>query len=218
MLMADATVTAAGLRIIRLLVGQPPQTVADLTEATGVTRTAVTEQLNDLVAGGFAERFTERLPGRGRPRHLYRATAAAHLLLFADHQRLVVPAIWQSIEEVGGQELCQRVRRRTSAALADYYKRRITATEPGERLRQMVAMLCHDGAIVDVQGTGIGLQVFKRSCGFLSLYDSKRSICSIDEMVMSEVVGRPVRQVASRHDGAPCCVFELVPENGTTGR
>lgn len=216
--MVEVTVTAAGLRIVRLLVGQPPQTVSGLTKVTGVTRTAVTEQLNDLVAGGFAERFTERLPGRGRPRHLYRATAAAHLLLFADHQRLVAPAIWQSIEEVGGEELSRRVLRRTSAILADYYNRRITATEPAERLRQMVAVLCHDGALVDMEGNGDGLQVLKRSCAFLSLYDPKRSICLIDEMLMSEVVGRPVRQVASRHDGAPCCVFEIVPENGSNGR
>ena len=216
--MAEVTVTAAGLRIVRLLVGQPPQTVTDLTTATGVTRTAVTEQLNDLVAGGFAERFTERLPGRGRPRHLYRATAAAHLLLFADHQRQVAPAIWQSIEEIGGEELIRRVLRRTSAALADHYKRRITATEPADRLRQMASVLCHDGALVDVEGNGDGLQILKRSCGFLSLYDPKRSICLIDEMMMTEVVGRPVRQVASRHDGAPCCVFELVPENGSNGR
>jgi len=216
--MADVTVTAAGMRIVRLLVGQPPQTVTDLTQATGVTRTAVTEQLNDLVAGGFAERLIERLPGRGRPRHLYRATAAAHLLLFADHQRLVAPAVWQAIKELGGEELARRVLRRTSASLAEYYKRKITATEPEQRLRQMVSILCHDGALIDLEGNGDELQVLKRSCGFFSLYDPGRSICLIDEMLMSEVVGRPVRQVSSRHDGAPCCVFEIVPENGSNGR
>ena len=75
--MADATVSAAGLRIVKLLVGNPPQTVSDLIDTTGVTRTAVTEQLNELVAAGFVERSTERLTGRGRPRHLYKATDAA---------------------------------------------------------------------------------------------------------------------------------------------
>jgi predicted ArsR family transcriptional regulator len=216
--MADVIVTAAGLRIIRLLVGQPPQTVSELATATGVTRTAVTEQLNDLLAGGFAERITERLPGRGRPHHLYRATSAAHLLLFADHQRLVAPALWAAINEVGGEELSARILRRASLMLADYYKSKITGTEPEERLRQMVSVLCHDGALIDLQSEGAGLQMHKRSCGFFSLFEPRRSICMIDEMVMSEVVGRPVRQVASRHDGAPCCVFEIVPESGSKGR
>lgn len=216
--MAEVIVTAAGLRIIRLLVGQLPQTVSDLAQATGVTRTAVTEQLNDLMAGGFAERITERLPGRGRPHHLYRATSAAHLLLFAEHQRLVAPAIWAAIDEVGGEELSRRILRRASLSLADYYKRKISASEPEERLRQMVAVLCHDGALIDLESNGHGLQMLKRSCGYFSLFESRRSICVIDEMLMSEVVGRPVRQIASRHDGAPCCVFEIVPENGSSGR
>src|SRR3972149_778842 len=100
--MADAIVSAAGMRVIRLLVGAAPPTVFDLMDATGVTRTAITEQLNELVAGGFVERTVERLPGRGRPRHLYRATSAALLLLFASNQRLVVPAIWRAIGGIGG--------------------------------------------------------------------------------------------------------------------
>ena len=104
---ADATISPAGLRIMKLLVGNPPQTVAELIRAAGVTRTAVTEQLNELVAAGFVERDTQRLPGRGRPRHLYRATDAALVLLFASNQRLVVPAIWRAILDVGGEELTQ---------------------------------------------------------------------------------------------------------------
>ena len=102
---SEAAVTAAGMRIVKLLVGNPPQTVSDLIETTNVTRTAVTEQLNELAAAGFVERTVERLPGRGRPRHLYQATPAALLLLFASNQRLVVPAIWQAIDELGGEKL-----------------------------------------------------------------------------------------------------------------
>ena len=43
--MVDTTITVAGMRIVRLLVGKPPQTVDELIEATGVTRTAVAQQL-----------------------------------------------------------------------------------------------------------------------------------------------------------------------------
>ena len=51
----DVVVGAAGMRMMRLLVGNPPQTVTDLVRASGVTRTAVKEQLNDLVRAGLAE-------------------------------------------------------------------------------------------------------------------------------------------------------------------
>ena len=39
---SEAAVSEAGMRIVRLLVGNRPRSVADLIEATGVTRTAVT--------------------------------------------------------------------------------------------------------------------------------------------------------------------------------
>jgi predicted ArsR family transcriptional regulator len=216
--MGDNIITSAGMRIIRLLVGKPPQTVGDLIKILRVTRTAITEQLNELAAGGYVERTIERLPGRGRPRHLYKTTNAALLLLFANHQRMVVPAIWQAVEDIGGEELRRRVLRRVSANIAEYYKRKITAHRPADRLRQMCAILSQDGALVDVEGDGEHLVIHKRSCGFFSMYEPKRAICTVDEMLMSDVVGRPVRQVSSRHDGAPCCVFEIVPEKGSHDR
>ena len=96
------------MRIVKILVGKPPQTVGQMMDETGVTRTAITEQLAELISGGFVERTIEKLPGRGRPRHLYSTTTAALLLLFASNQRLVVPAIWKAIDELGGRELLRR--------------------------------------------------------------------------------------------------------------
>ena len=203
------------MRVIKLLIGKPPQTVADLIRATGVTRTAVTEQLNELVAGGFAERSTERLAGRGRPRHLYSATDAALLLLFANNQRLLVPALWRAISEVGGEKLKDRVLERVSRELADHYSRRIDGKTPADRLRQMTELLCQDGDLVEIDEDPDGRLVMnKRSCGFFSMFEESRSVCCVDEAMMARVVGAPVRRTACRHDGAPCCRFELLSSNG----
>ena len=92
------------MRVVKLLVGHPPCTISELIDETGVTRTAVTEQLNELMASGFVERTVEKLPGRGRPRHRFSATKAALVLLFANNQQLVVPAIWKAIDEIGGED------------------------------------------------------------------------------------------------------------------
>jgi len=210
--MADATVTAAGMRVVKLLVGQPPQTVSDLIKATGVTRTAVTEQLNELVAAGFVKRSVERLPGRGRPRYVYSASDAALLLLFADNQRLVVPAIWRAIDDIGGEELTRKVLRRTSHALASHYKHRITAKKPEERLRQMMEILREEGGLVEVADEEGHLVMYKRSCPFISMVDDNLAVCCMDQEMMTCVVGKPVRRTACRHEGAPCCTFELVSE------
>ncbi len=211
--MADATISAAGLRIVKLLVGNPPQTVTDLIKAAGVTRTAVTEQLNELVAAGFVERETERLTGRGRPRHLYRATNAAMVLLFASNQRLVVPAVWRAIRDVGGDDLCQNVLKRVSRSLAEHYIAKITAKRPLDRLRQFIDLLTAEGGLIEAVEDDQGqLLLHKRSCPFISMVDPQRSVCFIDQEVIKQVVGRSVRQTACRHEGAPCCTFEIMDE------
>jgi predicted ArsR family transcriptional regulator len=205
----EATVTAAGLRVVKLLVGKPPQTVSDLIEVMGVTRTAVTEQLNELVAAGFVKRETERLPGRGRPRHLYRTTDAALLLLFADKQRLVVPAVWQAIRNIGGEKLMRDVLKRVSRCLADYYNRKVIAVKPEERLREMIDILNHEGGLVEAVEEDGHLVMYKRSCPFISMVDAERSICCVDLEMLNSVVGRSVLRTACRHDGDPCCTFEI---------
>jgi predicted ArsR family transcriptional regulator len=211
--MPNVAISAAGLRLLKLLVGNPPQTVSDLIRAAGVTRTAVTEQLNDLVAAGFVERDTQRLPGRGRPRHLYRAAEAAPAMLFGGNQWLIVSAMWRAIAEVGGEELAKKILKRAVRTMAEYYNGKISAKRGQERLRQLIALLNAEGALVDAVEDDAGqLTLRKRSCPFLGTIDPRRSVCHVDQEMISTVVGRPVRRTACRHDGDPCCMFEIVGE------
>lgn len=209
----DAAISAAAMRIVRLLVGKPPIAVASLIRATGVTRTAVTEQLNELVAAGFVERTTERLNGRGRPRHLYTATKNALLLLFASNQHLLVPAIWRSIAALGGEPLVRDVLQRVAEAMADHYRPRIHGKTARERLKEMMRLLNEEGGIVEVHQDAEGqLVLYRRSCPFFSMFEEQtKAVCCIDQELISAVVGVPVCRTTCRHDGAPCCTFELRP-------
>jgi DeoR family transcriptional regulator, suf operon transcriptional repressor len=214
--MSQISVSPAGMRIIKLLVGTPPCTVSELIRTVGVTRTAVAEQLDELVAGGFVERTIERLPGRGRPRHLYRATNAALALLAVNYHRMVVPAIWRAVHEIGGDEMLRKILKSVSRDLAQRYVSQITATQPKERLRQLLELLAAEGALLEITEDPDGhLVLHKRSCPFINMIDQRRSVCTIDQEFLSEVVGRRVRQTACRHDGAPCCTFEFSGKNGS---
>jgi predicted ArsR family transcriptional regulator len=206
-----ADVSAAGMRIVRLLVGNKPRTMSELIDATGVTRTAVTEQLNELVAAGFVERETEHLSGRGRPRHLFKTTDAALLLLFPSNQQLAVSSLWKAIEDVGGEELKHKILRKLSRILGESYSRRISAKKPEERLRQFADILCREGSLIEAKQNNGQVVMYKRSCPFICLSDENHSICIVDQDMMSHIVGRPVRRTASRHDGSPCCTVEIVP-------
>ena len=139
-------------------------------------------------------------------------TDAALLALFASNQHLLVPAIWKAIEGAGGQKLVQEIVGQVSRTMADHYLRRITAETPVERLRQFVALLQADGAMVDIAKNNGQLVIQKRSCLFLPLADERQACCNIDLEMMSKVVGCPVRRIARRDDGAPCCIFEIDPD------
>jgi predicted ArsR family transcriptional regulator len=207
---SETTITATGLRVVKALVGNPPQSVSDLARALGVTKTAIVAQLHELLAAGFVERFSQRPTGRGRPRHLFAATKAALLLLLARSQQIVIPAIWQAIDEIGGSRLSQQVIQRVSKALAEHYRRRLQGTTPAERLNEMSRLLCEEGMLVDIgEGEQGQLVLRRRSCPFIAMFEPNRSVCFLDQQMMSLVVGAPVRQTSCRHDGAPCCTFEL---------
>jgi DeoR family transcriptional regulator, suf operon transcriptional repressor len=206
----DATVSAAGMRVMKLLVGNRPQAVSDLTVTTGVTRTAVTEQLNELLAAGLVERTTQRLSGRGRPRHLYKTTDYAMAQVFAGNQRLVAPTIWKAIREVGGEELVGKILKRVSRTMADHYLAKITAPKPRERLRQFIGLLKAEGGVIEVEEFDGQVVIHRRSCPFMSMADPQRSVCRVDLELLGAVVGATVRRTACRLDGAPCCTFEIV--------
>jgi predicted ArsR family transcriptional regulator len=218
--MADAIITGAGMRVLKLLVGTPPKTVGELIRETGVTRTAVTEQLSELVAGGFASRAIERLPGRGRPRHLFTATKAAMVLLFANNQQLVVPAIWKAISEIGGEGLTEDILHRVSRSLAKHYEERITASDPRRRISQFKALLEEEGGLIDLKSKDGQVTVMKRTCAFISMSDEQRHVCKIDLEVIATIARCPVRVIACRHDGASCCKLEIDTRavNGTPSK
>lgn len=209
------TVSPAGMRLVKMLVGNPPQTVAELMDTAGVTRTAITEQLNELLAAGYVQRSTQRLTGRGRPRHLYSVTPSALLLLFAGNQRVVVPAMWQAIEEVGGRKLKHQIVKRVGRELAGRYRSRIRGKTRADRFRQMARILREEeGNLVEVRkGKNGQLMMRRRNCSFYSMYEDSRTVCQLDQQVMSSVIGSPVRRTACRHDGDACCVFEITDDS-----
>jgi predicted ArsR family transcriptional regulator len=47
------------------------------------------------------------------------------------------------------------------------------------------------------------------ACPYPHLAEQDRSICAMERLLFSEVVGQPLRLAECRLDGANCCTFEL---------
>ena len=127
--------------------------------------------------------------------------------LFASNQRLVVPAIWQAVEELGGMDMSKKVLTRVSQILADHYKSKMTATEPKARLEQFIDLLRSEGGFPKL-APGWPPGDVQTELPFISMCNDARNVCCVDLDMISDVVRRRA-SVACRHDGDPCCVFEM---------
>ena len=204
------SIGTVGTRIMRLLIGQAPKKMSDLIEATGVTRTAVSEQLNELIANGYVQQKLERLPGRGRPRYLYSATELALKKMFEGYQSVLVPAAWRAIKKHCGNDMIGKVCDEISTELAEYYNRQISASDPEERLREFTTVICQSGRLGAYRIENGIAEYDKLSCPFVSMYDGSGIVCEIDKLAMSKILKAPVERVHCRLEGAPCCTFRII--------
>ena len=204
------SIGAVGTRIMRLLIGQTPKKMSELIEATGVTRTAVSEQLNELIAAGYVQQKLERLSGRGRPRYLYSATEYALKKLFEGYQSVLVPAAWRSIKKNCGHDMIAKVCDDVSTELADHYNRQINSNIPEERLQEFTEIVCQSGRLGACRIEKNYAEYDKLSCPFVSMYDGSGIVCEIDKLAMSKILKSPVERVHCRLEGDPCCTFRII--------
>jgi len=202
-------ISEAGMRIMRLLIGYPPQLMNDLILKIGVTRTAITEQINELIEAGFVEQTLERVQGRGRPRFLYSATPLAHRQLFEGNQGVVVPAIWKALRRYCNPDTVMKICNDVAQDIADQFNPHIVATDPKERMRNFYHLTRDTGRLVQITDTGNEVSVSKLSCPFISMYDESGTVCMIDQLTMAKIVGPNVRRTAYRHENDTCCTYTV---------
>ena len=208
--MASQDISGAGLRILRLLVGRRPRTVAELMAEAGVTRTAVTEQLSELMAAGLVERTTQRLSRRGRPCHLYRATPRAIDLLSKSNLRRVLPALLSVLQEQLGPEETLELLDQVSQRVAQQYRASIDADCLEERLRQLARLLEEEGILVEVTKRDGRLVLRQRTCPYVEMVDERRIACRMERQILTHAIGQPLELCDCRLDGSCGCEFVVV--------
>ena len=88
-----------------------------------------------------------------------------------------------------------------------------TITTPGylptthQRLKEFITLLHAEGMLLELRHDNGRLAIYKRTCPFISMFESTRTICDIDMGMLSNVVRSPVCRIASRHDGDLCCAI-----------
>lgn len=203
-------INPADITILDLLRKKSSMTIPQFVAAMGVTATAVRQRLNRLLAEGLIEKVSEPVEGRGRPGHRYLLTDAGRQQSGANFSDLAI-ALWNEIRSIKDPAVQKGLLQRISERLAAAYKGQIVGKDVETKLRQ-VAELFGDRQIPfevaeDTTGDLPVLNAF--ACPYPALAEQDRSVCSMERMLFSELIGETVRLSQCRLDGAECCTFEV---------
>jgi len=180
--------------------------VTELADLTGVTATAVRQRLNRLMADGLVERRIERA-GRGRPSHLYSLTEKGLRSGGVNYGDLAL-TLWKEIRAVRDPEVRRGLLQRISARLAGKYSTQVRGGSVADRM-QSIKVLMDEREVPFRVDTKDRLPVLTAlSCPYPELAAQDRSICAMERMLFSEMVGTGLRLTACRLDGDGCCTFE----------
>lgn len=179
--------------------------ISDLVSETGVTATAVRQRIQRLMTEGLIERHAEKI-GRGRPNHRYALTEKGQSRAGNNFSDLAV-VLWEEIKAVPDPEVRRGLLKRIADRFVDKYRGTIDGTTLGERMASLAGMMNDREVPFEVNESG-GLPVLSAlACPYPELAKADRGVCTMEKLMLSEVLGESVRLSACRLDGANCCTF-----------
>lgn len=191
--------------ILDLLRKNDALTVTELAEAMEVTSTAVRQRLNRLMAQELVERTVSR-HGRGRPLHHYKITDKGRRKAGSNFADLAV-ALWQEISQLEDLEIRRMMMQRLAKRLAEMYSDKIHGRNLEEKMQALSELFAERRVPMDVQQGGSLPVLTTTACPYPDLAEHDRSICNVERMLYSELLGAEVQLASCKLDGAECCSF-----------
>ena len=189
------------------LLRRGPRTVDELAEAMGLTDNGVRMHLAALERDGIVHRSgSRRGEGAGKPAAIYELTAEAE----ARFSRAYAPVLGAVLEEIVARLPAER----SEALLAGVGRRLAAGVMPPAgagfeaRLQTALGVLVSLGGAASLEERD-GVRVIRGlGCPLASTVAHRPEACLMVESLLSEIVGRPVRQCC-RHGDRPSCCFEV---------
>jgi predicted ArsR family transcriptional regulator len=180
-------------------------TITALVHEMGVTATAVRQRLRRLMAAQLIERHTER-KSRGRPNHRYSLTEKGERAAgnnFAD----MATVLWDEIKSVQDQNVRRGLLKRIADRLVARYRPAVSGETIAERMAGVSAVMSEREIPFEVNHTGDLPVLTALACPYPELAQKDRSVCTMEKLMLSELLGSNVRLSECRLDGATCCTF-----------
>jgi len=205
--MNEKDLVPSDVTILDLLRKRRWMSVSDFRAALGVTATAVRQRLTRLMAQGYVRRESIESAGRGRPSHRYELTTEGRRKTGANFGDLAI-ALWQEMQGIKDAEVQRGLLQRLSSRLAELYSDQIKGDSLAERMESVAALFRKRQIPFDVRVDENQLPVLTaHACPYPELAEQDATICAMERMLFSDLLGERVNLDECRLDGDPCCTF-----------
>ena len=185
-------------------------TVSELGGLMGVTATAVRQRLSRLLDLELIERSAAPA-GRGRPSYKYRLTEQGRRQTGSNFADLAL-ALWDEVKSIADPEVRRGLLQRLSARLASFYASEVEAGDVQARMQAVAALLSSRKIPFEVEVHDELPVLTALGCPYTELAEKDRSICAMERMLFTELVGEKLNLSSCRLDGSSCCTFELAKD------
>ena len=96
---------------------------------------------------------------------------------------------------------------RIAHRLVERYRGEVRGESVDERMREVAALMGERDIPFEVEKVGELPVLTAMACPYPELAEADRSVCAMEKLMLSEVLGENVQLSACRLDGANCCTF-----------
>jgi len=192
--------------VVALLRQRGPLGISQMISALKVTDTAVRQRLARLMRRGLVERAAVKAM-RGRPSHRYSLTERGRRQSGSNFLDLAL-ALWSEVRQIEDPDVRRGLLQRIAKTLGRMYADQVQGSTTQDRMQSISRLFAERNVPFQVESRSELPVLTASACPYPELAEQDRSICAVEKMLFSELLGEPVKLTDYRLDGASCCRFE----------
>jgi predicted ArsR family transcriptional regulator len=201
-----STATENGDRpMLDIIRRQGAVTISELVVEMGVTATAVRQRLRRLMVSGLIQRHSERI-SRGRPNHRYSLTEKGERTAGTNFADMAI-VLWEEVKAVEDPVVRRGLLKRIADRFVARYRDHVPGNTLGERMSALAQVMEEREIPFQVDQTGQLPVLSALACPYPELARLDRGVCTMEKLMLSEILGSNMRLSECRLDGAACCTF-----------
>ena len=195
--------------ILQTLKKRGQATVGDLAEAIDLAPITIRHHLAILEREGLVTRHRER-SGVGRPRHVFRLTAAAEEL-FPKKYHVLAERLLDELKSMANPQQVVTIFKRMAEEIT-HSRNAVSEDAPiEEQLEALVQLLGEEGFLARWRCLGREYELTEYSCPYFYVGQKHPEICQFDLQIINSALDAAVERTACRAHGDEFCSYRIVP-------